>query len=149
MIEIKPPTLEQSYLPIDQLFIAGGISGCPDWQQQLVQMLNECPCAIFNPRRDNFDTTNPAMAYDQIIWEEHHLELANHLSFWFPAETLCPITLFELGKYVNTSQRLFIGMDRNYKRRFDVETQVKIVRGEFDFVYSLEDLATQLKVWLA
>jgi hypothetical protein len=33
------------------VFLAGGITGCPDWQAELVRMLADVPVALLNPRR--------------------------------------------------------------------------------------------------
>src|SRR5439155_6687032 len=35
-------------------FLAGGISGCGDWQSRLVGLLNGLDLVALNPRRDNY-----------------------------------------------------------------------------------------------
>src|SRR6266436_6292557 len=73
------------------LFLAGGITGCPDWQFLMgtgLQILTDL--VVFNPRRKNF-TMHKDAAREQIAWEHEHLRKATAISFWFPCETLNPI----------------------------------------------------------
>ena len=126
------------------IFCAGGISNCPDWQSQIVELLKPSPWIILNPRRANFSIDNPDAAQQQIAWEYRHLRLASAILFWFPQETLCPITLYELGAWSMTDKLLFVGVHPNYPRRQDVEIQTGLVRPEIEIVYSLEELAEQI-----
>jgi hypothetical protein len=132
------------------LFLAGGISGCPDWQKELKQKLINTSLILINPRRADFDITNPLMEQQQIEWEHRHLERAKIISFWFPRETLCPITLFELGKYArDASKILFIGRDEEYKRKRDIDIQINLIRPEIQIVNTLEDLSKQIQKYIS
>jgi len=102
---------------------------------------------IINPRRKYFPTDNPNIESEQITWEYYHLLRASAVSFWFPPETLCPITLYELGKQSANKKPIFIGVDPKYARKTDVEIQTRLARPEIKIVYSLEDLAGQIKEW--
>ena len=128
------------------LFLAGGITECPDWQSELVEILKNENITLLNPRRRNFPNT-PDASEKQIIWEHEHLRKATAISFWFPKETLCPITLYELGTWSMTDKPLFIGVNPDYQRRRDVEIQTKLARPEIKIVYYLEKLASQIKNW--
>lgn len=128
----------------DAIFCAGGISNCPDWQSQMVELLKPSPWIILNPRRANFPIDNPDASKQQIAWEHKHLRLASAILFWFPQETICPIALYELGAFSMTEKPLFIGIHPNYPRRQDVEIQTGLVRPEINIVYSLEELAEQI-----
>ena len=139
--------------PLPALFLAGGITGCPDWQQELVVRLQDLQVVLLNPRRANFPIGNPKAASQQIEWEHRHLRKADAIIFWFPSETLCPITLYELGAWsVYRDERgpkpLFIGVHPEYQRRQDVEIQTRLVRPEVQIVYGLPDLAECVKRWL-
>ncbi len=127
------------------LFLAGGISNCSNWQLDLVRLLEDTNLIILNPRRKNFQMDEPNIEEEQIIWEYNHLKKASAVSFWFPHETLCPITLYELGKQSILDKPLFIGIHPEYKRKKDVEIQNGLIRPEIKVVYSLEDLAAQIK----
>jgi hypothetical protein len=76
----------------------------------------------------------------QITWEYTRLNMADIIAFWFPQESICPITLFELGAHLSGNKKILVGIHPNYPRRFDVETQV-ILAGTAPVVYSLEVLA--------
>ena len=128
------------------LFLAGGISNCPNWQLELVELLTDSSLVLLNPRRENFPMNDPQAAEGQIHWEHDHLQLAWGISFWFPCETLCPITLYELGSWSRTTKPLFIGLHPQYARRLDVEIQTKLARPEITIVYSLPALAEQIRL---
>ncbi len=132
------------------LFLAWGITGCHDWQQEMIQLLRSIPLVIMNPRRANFDTTNLSMEEEQIHWEHRHLERASMISFWFPKETLCPITLFELGKYARDLNKIiFIWRDNAYKRKRDIDIQIGLIRPEVNIVDSLQDLNKEIKKYIS
>lgn len=128
----------------DAIFLAGGISNCPDWQSQMIELLKPSPWIILNPRRANFPVDSPDASRQQIAWEHKHLRLASAILFWFPQETICPIVLYELGAFSMTDKPLFIGIHPNYSRRQDVEIQTSLVRPDIKIVYSLQDLAEQI-----
>ena len=149
MIEIKPLAnwvIEPNEL---SLFVAGGISDCPDWQKDFLKILSgykELDNVIaFNPRRDNFDTSDTMNTVKQIQWEHKHLSKANVVSFWFPKETLCPITLFELGDMAYSGKRICVGVDTKYARKIDVIEQLALVDKSIEVVYTLADLAEQVR----
>lgn len=129
------------------LFIAGGITSCQIWQSHLVDLLKDTNLTILNPRRKHFPENNPNIDEEQITWEYEHLKKASAVSFWFPRETLCPITLYELGKQNANQKPIFIGIHKNYQRKKDIEIQTKLIRPEIKIVYSLENLAEQIKNW--
>lgn len=113
------------------VFLAGGITHCPHWQPQAARALAEF--VVLNPRRTDFDLSDPAQTDVQIAWEHRHLWLADVTLFWFPAcdaaLTVQPITLYELGAAAATpGRRLVVGADRGYPRRADVVTQLALAR---------------------
>lgn len=113
------------------VFLAGGISHCPDWQREAARALRDL--TVFNPRRAGFDVDDPAASESQIAWEFHHLRAADVTLFWFPAcdpaLTVQPITLYELGAAAATPERLIaVGADPGYPRAADVRLQLGHVR---------------------
>jgi len=133
------------------LFIAGGITGCSDWQKQFVKNLKNEKIVLYNPRRKNFRENDPSITEEQILWEYKYLKVADATSFWFTKETLCPITLFELGKQLaitDSYKPVFLGIDPNYGRKIDLEIQVKLIRPEIKIVYDLNSLSNQIKKWI-
>ena len=127
------------------VFLAGGISGCPDWQAEMVRLLKDVSWTLINPRRSRIDLADQKVALEQIEWEHRHLRRAKLILFWFPQETICPITLYELGAWTMTSKPLCIGVHPEYPRRFDVEVQTRLTRPELQIVHSLEELAAAVQ----
>jgi len=134
------------------VFMAGGISGCENWQQEMIAKVGDLSdvdslveLVLLNPRRDNFDVNDSSMSDWQIEWEHRQLTKADATSFWFPRETLCPITLYELGKCSYSLKNIFVGTHPDYKRRYDVIKQLSLVRPNVVVVSTLDDLVDQIK----
>jgi len=128
-----------------QLFLAGGITGCPDWQQDMRMLLYETNLTLLNPRRADFPIGDPNAAQEQIQWEHDMLRAATAILFWFPKETICPIVLYELGAWSMTDKFIYVGVHPEFQRKQDVEIQTQLVRPDVEIVYSLEDLASQIR----
>ncbi len=113
------------------IFLAGGITGCPDWQADAARMLAGVPVAVLNPRRPHFDISDPTATEKQIRWEYTHLHRAAVVLFWFPAgPSPQPIALYELGAMAATDRRIAVGADPDYVRRADVRIQLELSRPE-------------------
>lgn len=147
MIYVEAP----DSIPVDVddpcLFLGGGITNCPDWQTEMTVMLQDTNLVILNPRRSEFDFSK-IDSTDQIKWEFDHLALSDIISFWFPAESICPIALFELGKWLTAEEYLgpttFIGCHPEYPRRFDIEVQTALMDAEKEIYPSLETLVAAI-----
>lgn len=126
------------------IFLAGGISGCPDWQQEMVRLLDSTNLTILNPRSKNFPIGDPIAAYEQITWEHYALRAAKSILFWFPRETICPIALYELGAWSMSDKPIYVGAHLDYSRRQDIEIQTALARPNVTIVWSLEALACQI-----
>lgn len=134
--------------PGPSVFLAGGISGTFDWQADIVARLADLPLVLLNPRRRNFPIDDPSAALGQIEWEFRHLRRATAVLFWFPPETLCPIALYELGgRALVREQALFVGTHPDYKRRLDVEVQLRLARPEVAVASDTAALAEQVREW--
>lgn len=132
------------------LFLAGGISNCYDWQSDAIDMISKSPTLdnldIINPRRINWNVGDDEEdSIKQIQWEHKYIKRCDIIIFWFPHETLCPITLFELGAALQTKDKVFVGVDPNYKRKLDVIEQTRLVRPEINIKFSLEDLIKEIQ----
>ena len=114
------------------IFLAGGITNCPNWQKELAGFLAEkrLPVTVFNPRRSSFDVTDPTATEKQIVWEYEKLHRAELVSFWFCAETLCPIVLYELGAALERGAQVVVGVHAEYERKNDVLLQTQLRRPE-------------------
>ena len=132
--------------PLDPpaVFLAGGITGCTDWQAGPAELLLAEDLVVLNPRRADFPIHDPAAAPEQIAWEHHHLHLQQVVTaFWFAAETVQPIALLELGAALdNPGRRIAVGAHPHYPRRLDVVEQTRLARpGLPEVVSTLDGLA--------
>lgn len=113
------------------VFLVSGITHCPPWQPVAAAALADF--VVLNPRRADFDVSDPSQTDVQIAWEHRHLMLADVTLFWFPvcdaALTVQPITLYELGAAAAVpGRRLVVGADPGYPRRADVVAQLALAR---------------------
>jgi len=134
------------------LFLAGGITGCPDWQKVVAMLLrreNFEKLVVLNPRRENFPIHDPNAGYEQIRWEWEMFREAEIILFWFARGSLNPIVLFEYGKWmVQKEKRIFVGCDLEYQRTQDVEIQTELERKDIRIVHDLQGLVNQIKEYL-
>lgn len=135
------------------IFLAGGISGCRDWQERAIKSLQDHDVVLLNPRRQakHFNTLDPRVGREQIVWEHRYLAQADAIVFWFPPETDCPIALYELGAWSKSDKPIIVGTHSGYRRRFDVVEQIRLVRPDLrvtndfgDFLKDLKKLAETL-----
>ncbi len=123
MIIKTPVSSNQELIP--DIFLAGGVTYSPNWQEEALEMLVDTDLVVANPRRDEIISAIGETARQQIIWEFENLKSAKVVLFWFPnAETI--ITFLELGKELARKSRIVVGVDPDYNRRFDIETQVHL-----------------------
>lgn len=147
MTIIRPPKmLAIGDIPKTKLFVAGGISNCPNWQAEIEKELDNEDLLIINPRRPNFSmNTDDPESRKQIQWEHFYIQLSDIVIFWFPCETVCPITLYELGSALKTKKKLVIGTHPNYSRRFDILVQAEM-EGHSGIIYdNLTDMISFIK----
>lgn len=103
---IKPTSEDQSQEHMISVFLAGSIEMgvAEDWQTRLQSELAEYDVTIFNPRRDEWDSsweqraTNPQFHY-QVNWEMDRLERSEIIFMYFSPGTKSPISLLELGMH--------------------------------------------------
>ena len=129
-------------------FLAGGITGCHDWQNDVIEELQMHEkrtgelnrLVVFNPRRADFPINDPDAAKIQITWEYTFLKNADIFSMYFCAgNSDQPICMYELGRYVALMQQrygdsvftnLIISVEDGYKRANDVIIQMDLALGE-------------------
>ena len=151
MIYLQAPDHISSNFKSPSVFLAGGISNCPNWQSEvikLVEHLEDNELTIVNPRQQDYLFSDVEVARKQIEWEYEYLHKVNCVAFWFPKETICPITLFELGYLLgwrsrSAAPRVLIGCHPEYSRKFDIEVQVGL-REDIQIVNSIEELSREI-----
>lgn len=126
-------------------FLAGGITDCPDWQNEVVQNFKTYDATfpgeldnlvLFNPRRPSFPINDPNAAQQQIEWEFKWLQCMDIFSMFFTAgHSDQPICMYELGRNIckmierfplDYSKRIVISCDPLYKRAQDVKIQTQL-----------------------
>ena len=109
---IKPPTkLPSVYMLRKSLFLAGSIEMgvAVDWQTKVQNELQDLEGTIFNPRRNDWDSSwtqsikNPQFV-EQVNWEMDALNMAETIMVYFDPNTKSPITLFELGYHIHSGK---------------------------------------------
>jgi hypothetical protein len=110
------------------VFLADGITGCPDWQKAAADALRDLSgLVVLNPRRSVPPRSSDAV--EQIDWEFRGLLRADLVLFWFPASrSVQPIALYELGARAAGGTPLAVGADAGYPRRADVVLQLSHAR---------------------
>lgn len=136
-----------------KLFLAGGITNCENWQSEILKKFVEDSekfeylhnVIVYNPRRQNFPMDNQEESEKQIIWEYNKLKESDIIAFWFSKGSINPISLYELGKWGNsTDKNTIIGIDIEYERKKDVEIQTKLARPDINITYKLRDFYYQI-----
>jgi len=129
------------------LFLAGGITGCPDWQTQALHLLRRAGVdwVILNPRRPDYPVADPVAAAEQTAWEYRHLRAAQAILFWFPPSASAqPIALYELGACAAGVKPLAVGAAPSYPRRLDIMLQLSHARPGLTVRDTLADTAGDL-----
>lgn len=136
-------------LPRDiSVFLAGGITNCPDWQQKILKQLEDNyaydSLVVFNPRRENFPIGDKTAAYTQIAWEFEMLEKCDIFSMYFSSgDSDQPICMYELGRNILRIQtrfptdwqdRIVISTEDGYRRKQDVLIQTGLATQDKVFV---------------
>jgi len=132
---IEAPSLEQAKYP--SIFLAGGITNCPDWQSEVCRELSWQELTLFNPRRKSFPIHDETAAQMQIEWEYERLRGADILLFWFSRGSVNPIVMFEYGSALERHENIVVGVDPGYPRRQDVYIQTALRRPKLKIAFEL------------
>jgi hypothetical protein len=88
------------------IFLAGSIDmgNAANWQHTVTTFFANKPCNIFNPRRDDWDSSweqksSNKKFNEQVNWELHAMEQADLIIMNFLPQSQSPITLLEFGLF--------------------------------------------------
>lgn len=148
---IKPTTKDQQRHHFS-VFLAGSIEmgAAEDWQTRIENVLADYSVTIFNPRRDEWDSsweqreTNPEFNY-QVNWEINRLEEANIIFMYFSPETKSPISLLELG--MHKDDNIMVCCPDGFWRKGNVE--IVCSRNEIPLFNNLDSAIASLRSRLA
>jgi len=124
---IKPDSPDQGVRYQKTVFLAGSIEmgAAEEWQRLAEEALADCEVTIFNPRRDDWDSSweqrihNPEFSH-QVNWEMDRLEEADHILMYFAPSTKSPISLLELGLHAK-DEKLIVVCPDGFWRKGNVE----------------------------
>jgi hypothetical protein len=126
---IKPTSANQETEGYPSVFLAGSIEmgAAIDWQAQIQKDLADLSITIYNPRRDEWDSSweqresNPQFNH-QVNWEMNRLEEADIIFLYFSPETKSPISLLELGVHsADRPNKLIVCCPDGFWRKGNVE----------------------------
>jgi len=98
------------------IFLAGSIEqGTAErWQDEVIKLLkDEKDVIVFNPRRDNWDSSwvqdiSNKQFKEQVEWELKAQEHADKILMYFDPKTKSPISLLELGLYADSGKLIVV-----------------------------------------
>lgn len=109
------------------MFLAGSIEmgAAEDWQSIAIRELTKCTSIIYNPRRDDWDSSWKQDISDpqfnvQVNWELEMLEKSDFVIFYFDPNTKSPITLMELG-YMARKKNVYVCCPEGFWRKGNVD----------------------------
>jgi hypothetical protein len=125
-IVVKPPSPILGYEGLS-IFLAGSIEMgvAEDWQIELQDLLKDHSLIIYNPRRDDWDSSweqrsdNPPFR-EQVEWELAALNRADLILMYLQPGTKSPISLLELGLCA-ASRKLAICCPDGFWRKGNVD----------------------------
>lgn len=147
MKEIKPtsPLNNKKF----SIFLAGSIEmdKAEEWQQRFANELKDFDINIFNPRRDDWDSSWKQTAeddnfYEQVNWELDGLSMADLIIIYFQPGTKSPISLLELGLHA-MQDNILVCCPEGFWRRGNVE--IVCERYDVPLYESLEDLIEDVR----
>lgn len=109
------------------VFLAGSIEmgKAIDWQKELSDFFIKNDFIVFNPRREDWDSSweqkfETPNFYQQVNWELDCLEKADIILLYLAPETKSPISLLELGLHAD-SEKIFVVCPDGFWRKGNVE----------------------------
>lgn len=130
---IYPPTRIQPDADVVRIFLAGAIDNgaAVDWQSQLESIARVSTygeeVAMYNPRRRDWDAsweqslTNEKFV-EQVYWEQDKLDECDIAFFFFPKDSVAPITLMEFGyTLAKNPRKVVVAAEPGYWRRGNLE----------------------------
>lgn len=126
IIRSPEPILNRPY--DNSVFLAGSIEmgKAEHWQARATQLLYNRGWTVFDPRREDWDSSwvqskdNPDFRY-QVEWELRALDAANVILFYFQPGTMSPISLLELGLHAKRDSLVMVVCPDGFWRKGNVD----------------------------
>jgi len=132
-----------------KIFLAGSIEmgKAEDWQKKIIEAVKDSDRVIFNPRRENWDSSweqtidNPQFK-EQVDWELDALESSDMIIMNLVPETMSPISLLEFGLFAR-SGKLVVYCPDGFWRKGNVD--IVCEKYKVPQVEKFEELITLIK----
>ena len=110
------------------VFLAGSIEmgAAENWQTDMSFFFQKLGFDVFNPRRDDWDSSweqkyeNPQF-YQQVTWELNALEKADLIVMYFAPNTKSPISLLEFGMFAKIGSKMRVICPEEFWRKGNVD----------------------------
>lgn len=137
MLYVEAPNEIPEDAPHPIIYLAGGVR-CVNWQQKVVDALQDCECTVLNPRRDHLpgQLDQPDYQNEQIAWQFQQLwQRTEIFTLWFSEGVNDSMLLYELGAHLARCRvsldfqgslpfaALVVGGDPHYEYRSAVEQE--------------------------
>ena len=135
------------------VFLAGSIEmgTAEDWQSKVQEQLKYSDIVIFNPRRDDWDSSwvqqqsNPQFNH-QVNWEMDKLEDADIIFMYLSPETKSPISLLELGLHAD-DRKMIVCCPAGFWRKGNVD--IVCTRNNIQCFTNIDDAIGALRTRIA
>lgn len=125
---LKPSKETQITQYAVSIFLAGSIEMdlAEKWQEKVEAALSDMKVSIFNPRRDDWDSSweqdQANLEFNnQVNWELNHLASASIIFMYFDPNTKSPISLLELGKFASGHGSMIVCCPDGFWRKGNVD----------------------------
>lgn len=139
-----------------RIFLAGSIEmGVAEmWQDRIARDLRLEDVVLFNPRRDDWDSSwkqeaSNAQFSEQVNWELDHINSSDIVVFYFDPGTKSPITLMELGYVIGQdfgAKGIVVCCPDGFWRKGNVEIMCQ--RHDVPLVNTYEELISKVREFL-
>jgi hypothetical protein len=109
------------------IFLAGSIEMgvAEDWQSKVTDEVRKFECTIFNPRREEWDSSwkqeqGQDQFNEQVNWELENLEKSDIVFLYLAPGTKSPISLLELGLHA-TGGKMIVVCPEGFWRKGNVD----------------------------
>lgn len=132
------------------VFLAGSIEmgKAENWQEKVSKHFESHGWNVFNPRRDDWDSSwkqnfeNPQFN-QQVLWELDALEKSDLIIMYFDPSTKSPISLLEMGIHIR-SGKLHVVCPDGFWRKGNVEIVCQYYN--IPLYENIEDLLLEIKL---
>jgi len=150
MLVNKPPKKLDQCSFDNSLFLAGSIEmgKAIDWQKTIEKELKDYNGNIFNPRRDDWDSSwqqdiKNDQFREQVEWELEALENSDYILMYYAPNTISPISLLEMGLHAKSGKMIVCCPD-GYERKGNVDIICK--KYGIPIVDNIDNLINMIKL---